>query len=1151
MLRIFYLVFTFFYLYLLPLPVFSQSVGLGTNTPHSSAFFEVRSTTKGVLIPRMSEGEMNAITDPIEGLIVFQTDGEFGYRYYDGANWITLGNIYTTPPFVNSIPVNSVTNAHFKKKGIASFNIKDDRLNTDHFQDGSITGGKILPAQITKEKLKDGAIDVSDFQAPPPGTKSNSYLVWDGAAALWRAVKLPSSKLSYRGSWDAGGNTPDLFDKTTAPSAGDFFIVKFGGTRNIDKNDPTVKEAFRPGDWVFYDSDYPEGSRWRKLTVSHSVTSVFGRDGDVTAQNNDYSWEQLDFTSSSMQGMLSDVITSSAIDGQLIRWDATRNQWIPGLEYGITSNPLNTEGIDDESIGGLHIDGGTIPSSKFASGAIVARTLADRVIGDDKLKDRAIAIQHLEKDVGDQNTLIYNASSGAWEYRLFFLGLNFRGIWDPELNLPEISDTKAGPKDGDYYISAKSTIAGTVDGRGSPLSVNAGNWVIYTTESGRSSWKVIDVSNPVNSVFGRTGVILPEKNDYAWSQIKKTTAELSDISDVELVTPSTGDIIAWDTTSKKFINSNGYGSSALKVDSAGISRFSVQAGVINADQIGTLQIKDSAVVTADIADISISSVKISDQVVEGRHIEDLSLDSNKIVDYTLSQNHFGDEAVEENNFADSSVTSSDLSDGSIVEEKIVRDAISDPEKIFDGTIKSDKIVDGAITGDKISDEAVPGSAFVDDAITAIKVKDKSIETLAIKDLGIEERDLSENMFDETKFADLTITGDKLADGQISAIHLVDEAVEGSKLGDRAVTGVHIIDGEIISDKIANVSINTLNFADNTVVSSKIEGGGVLIGATGGTINSYAALELRSSSKGFLPPRLSASEIETLEITLTNGEDGLMVYDTDNDQFYVWSGSSWLVAGQRSTCTESVPCPESEDIWKNAKSGDFITFKGLVYGVVSFNGDLWLDRNLGATALPTDVAYNDQSSRGDYYQWGREADGHEKNNSTTSGTKISSSGASNNFIVSNENWRSAPDNNLWQLAGGAIVSNNPCPPGWRVPEATVMSGALESIIGLGNKQASKFKFRESPLRIIGAGYRSYVAGTFFSQGVPDGDAQQELIFWTSTPIAVEPDKAQASVLVTEKATSSPKLNMPTYKYTIVISDSKAKANGYPVRCVKVK
>ena len=50
------------------------NVGIGTTSPESSAILELNSSSKGMLPPRMTEAQMNAIPEPVAGLLVFCTD---------------------------------------------------------------------------------------------------------------------------------------------------------------------------------------------------------------------------------------------------------------------------------------------------------------------------------------------------------------------------------------------------------------------------------------------------------------------------------------------------------------------------------------------------------------------------------------------------------------------------------------------------------------------------------------------------------------------------------------------------------------------------------------------------------------------------------------------------------------------------------------------------------------------------------------------------------------------------------------------------------------------------------------------------------------------------------------------------------------------
>lgn len=83
----------------------SGSVGIGTTTPNPSAKLEIKATGKGLLIPRMTQAQRNAIVSPAKGLLIYQTDINPGFYSFDGTSWgsasywkrnINNGNLFYT-----------------------------------------------------------------------------------------------------------------------------------------------------------------------------------------------------------------------------------------------------------------------------------------------------------------------------------------------------------------------------------------------------------------------------------------------------------------------------------------------------------------------------------------------------------------------------------------------------------------------------------------------------------------------------------------------------------------------------------------------------------------------------------------------------------------------------------------------------------------------------------------------------------------------------------------------------------------------------------------------------------------------------------------------------------------------------------------------
>ncbi len=76
---------------LLCLGLFAQvSINKDGSEPDSSAMLDIKSDSAGVLIPRMTGTQREAINKPAKGLLVYQTDAIAGFWFYNGSYWISL-----------------------------------------------------------------------------------------------------------------------------------------------------------------------------------------------------------------------------------------------------------------------------------------------------------------------------------------------------------------------------------------------------------------------------------------------------------------------------------------------------------------------------------------------------------------------------------------------------------------------------------------------------------------------------------------------------------------------------------------------------------------------------------------------------------------------------------------------------------------------------------------------------------------------------------------------------------------------------------------------------------------------------------------------------------------------------------------------------
>jgi uncharacterized protein (TIGR02145 family) len=234
------------------------------------------------------------------------------------------------------------------------------------------------------------------------------------------------------------------------------------------------------------------------------------------------------------------------------------------------------------------------------------------------------------------------------------------------------------------------------------------------------------------------------------------------------------------------------------------------------------------------------------------------------------------------------------------------------------------------------------------------------------------------------------------------------------------------------------------------------GGSVSVGAT--APNASAVLDVTSTTKGLLPPRMNKAQRDAI----ASPAEGLMISCTDCST----KGLHQYINGAWQAMTSS-------------NTGNY----GTVVNPVT--GKIWLDRNLGATQVAT--SSTDALSYGHLYQWGRAADGHQIRTSATHNTQATTWLAGGTpwdgkFIIGFGDWLTPAATDLWS---GTAAENNPCPSGFRIP--TNAEWYQERLTWSTFNAAGAFG---SPLKLPMAGIRNFSNGSLSAVGT-NGN------YWSST------------------------------------------------------
>lgn len=113
-----------------------DGVGINTDNPDPSALLDVTSTSQGVLIPRMTNGERDLIASPARGLLIYSTTTNT-FWYYNSSSWIEIASSVSRDVIVDAdndtrVEVERTADddiIRFTMRNTEYFTMEDGRLN--------------------------------------------------------------------------------------------------------------------------------------------------------------------------------------------------------------------------------------------------------------------------------------------------------------------------------------------------------------------------------------------------------------------------------------------------------------------------------------------------------------------------------------------------------------------------------------------------------------------------------------------------------------------------------------------------------------------------------------------------------------------------------------------------------------------------------------------------------------------------------------------------------------------------------------------------------------------------------------------------------------------------------------------------------------
>lgn len=225
-------------------------VAIGSASIDNSAILNINSTTKGILIPRMTLTERGSISAPVAtGLLIYQTDNTPGFYYYNGSGWFSISTASGVSSVTASLPIVSsggsnpdisLAQADSYTDGYIS-SIDFDNFNSKVSSQWTTSGNDIYYYNATSGNVGIGISSSPSVRLDVSASKNNGYVAnifntYASATSHGLRIKAGTSTASTSTNFISFLNSANSIKGNITYDAGNNIVIAQVSDRRLKNN---------------------------------------------------------------------------------------------------------------------------------------------------------------------------------------------------------------------------------------------------------------------------------------------------------------------------------------------------------------------------------------------------------------------------------------------------------------------------------------------------------------------------------------------------------------------------------------------------------------------------------------------------------------------------------------------------------------------------------------------------------------------------------------------------------------------------------------------------------------------------------------------------------------------------------------------------